>query len=263
MKLQSFYSSFAKKLREGANEDKPKPVAKGKGKGKKQKDEGSNLPQFDLRKIYPSQIIAPWKLTAHELENAAEPTGAVCVVDKVSRIAEFQALATVHSIKKSITLIAKKETDGDQGLDGIANPKEVLLPYFGNIALFWAIVANSDGSDPDIQGIQPEKRKDEEKFEPGEKPITLRLVIDLSLIEDSKKKRTLQEQPQLCVHYILTNSTCKEAKTHGWSVKDDVATGYINTDKDTAEFFLKKSGCEAIFVTRLKKDIVSHPATIR
>ncbi len=263
VKLQSFYSSFAKKLREGANEDKPKPVAKGKGKGKKQKDEGSNMPQFDLRKIYPSKIIAPWKLTAHELENAAEPTGAVCVVDKVSRIAEFQALATVHSIKKSITLIAKKETDGDQGLDGIANPKEVLLPYFGNIALFWAIVANSDGSDPDIQGIQPEKRKDEEKFEPGEKPITLRLVIDLSLIEDSKKKkkRTLQEQPQLCVHYILTNSTCKEAKTHGWSVKDDVATGYINTDKDTAEFFLKKSGCEAIFVTRLKKDIVSHPAT--
>ena len=263
VRQQSFYSSFAKKLREEGNEPNTKRVAKskGKGKGKKQKEEENSVPQFDLRKIYPSKIIAPWKLTAHELENAAEPTGAVCVVDKVSRIAEFQALATVHRLKKSIPLIAKKETEGEQALEGVANPKEVLLPYFGNIALFWAIVANSDGSEPDIKGIQPEKRKEEETFEPGEKPFTLRLVIDLSLIEDSKKQSTLREQPQLCVHYILTNSTCKEAKTHGWSVKDDVATGYINTDSDTAELFLRKSGCEAIFVTRLKKDIVAHPAT--
>ena len=263
LKQQSFYSSFAKKLREETTEDKPKPgtKGKGKGKGKKNKDESSSLPQFDLRKIYPSKIVAPWKLTASELESASEPTGAVCIVDKVSRIAEFQALATAHSIKKPITLIAKKEADGEQGFDGITNYKEVLLPYLGNIALFWAIVANSDGSDPEIQGIEPEKRKDEETYEPGEKPITLRLVIDLSLIEDSKKKSTLRDQPQLCVHYILTNSDCKEAKTHGWSVKDDVATGYINTDKDTAEFFLRKSGLEAVFVTRLKKDIISHPAT--
>ena len=263
VRQQSFYSSFAKKLREEGNDSSTKPVAKskGKGKGKKQKEEDNKVPQFDLRKIYPSKIIAPWKLTAHELESATEPTGAVCIVDKVSRIAEFQALTTVHKLKKTITLIAKKDAEGEQALDGVANPKEVLLPFFGNIALFWAIVANSDGSVPDIKGIQAEKRKEEETYEPGEKPFTLRLVIDLSLIEDAKKQSTLREQPQLCVHYILANSSCKEAKTHGWTVKDDVATGYISTDSDTAELFLKKSGCEAIFATRLKKDVVAHPAT--
>lgn len=36
----------------------------------------------------------------------------------------------------------------------------------------------------EIQGIKPEKRKEEEVFEQGEKPITLRLVVDLTLIED-------------------------------------------------------------------------------
>lgn len=38
--------------------------------------------------------VVAWQLTTKELENASEPTGSVCIVDRTSRIAELQALTT-------------------------------------------------------------------------------------------------------------------------------------------------------------------------
>lgn len=62
------------------------------------------------------------------------PSGEVAICDSVSRIAEIQALASVHSLDRSSTLVAKAEgKDAEQSCQKWQGVSPALPRQFGNV----------------------------------------------------------------------------------------------------------------------------------
>lgn len=113
------------------------------------------------------------------------------------------------------------------------------------------------GEEPIIEGIAPKEDK-EDNHELIEKPTTLRVVVDLKF-KDAKVKALLEEKPHLSLHEVLKNTDCKELKSHGWKLSDDVITGYTTSSQTIAEALLRQSGEHAVFFTRLRQDVAELP----
>ena len=255
---QSFYTEFAKNIRKEDEEEQQGWRTKGKGKGKsksKSKKDEKDVIKFDLRHDFPQRRIGPWQLVAKELEEGKEATASITVVDSIKRMVELQEITKQHALQKAIIMVAKRE--GPEALiQEVAGAKEILLPIVSNLALIKAVVATTTGEEPPLVGIQP--KEDKEPHLPMEKPITLRVVVDLNF-KDDKVRKLLEEQPHLSLHEMLKGTDCKEMRSHGWKLAEDVITGYAATNPSLAEELLQRSGAHGIFITRLRQDIVELP----
>ena len=257
---QSFYSEFAKNLRtNAANAETDGWSVKGKGKGKKGKSKSKadeTLTKFDLKQHFSKRTIGSWQLIAKEVEGGKEPSAAIAVVDSESRIAELQEIAKAHKLTKNVILVAKKENKSEVDIE---NAKEILLPISGNLALVRARIATISGQPPDLEGVEPKKDKEEKPVKVLEKPTTLRIILDLQFCREEKRKKALLDQPHLALHHLLVKSGCSELRTHGWSLNDNVISGYATTNEEQAKELLGKSGEHGVFISRLRQDIVSLP----
>ncbi len=261
---QSFYNNFAQRFQkdeEDASDNKWQTKGKkGKGKGKGGKDKGKNaegasLPRFDVMKILPTKALTTWQVLGRELEAAKEPTGMAVIMDKVDRMAEYQTLSKAHNLSNSITMIAKV---GDEDLAGLQNPVKMWLPYLSNLALVQAVVATTTGEKTTLTGIEP-VRKDGKGDEEAGKMITLRMVVDLKLVKDRKVREHYKEHPHTSLHHALGQCSFKEIKTQGWTVGDELLTGYCSVKPENAEEILRLSGKAGLFSSRLRQDVAQQP----
>ena len=261
---QSFYENFVQRFHtaneeENANQWQTKGK-KGKGKGKGGKDKGKNqhgstLPRFDVMKILPSKALTTWQVLGRELELAKEPTGRAVIMDSIEKMAEYQALTKAHKLTTSVIMIAKV---GDEDLTGLDNPVKMWLPYLSNLALVQAVVATTTGEKTTLKGIEPVK-KDGKGAEDESKTVTLRMVVDLKLVKERKLREHYKEQPHTSLHHALGKSTCNEIKTHGWTVGDELITGYCSIRPENVEEILRLSGKAGLFSSRLRQDIQEPP----
>ena len=259
---QSFYGEFVQRVRE---EQQPAEGWKTKGGGKggknggkgksKQKGEKaeSSLPRFDLHRIWPAKAISTWQILEKELEAGKEPSGSVVIVENIEKMAEYQNLAEAHSLKRAVIMVTKA---GDSEPKNINQPKVVWLPYLSNLALARAVVATTTGAAADVQGLDPIKK---DKSGPqAEEMITLRIVVDLWLIEEEKKIDYLKEHPHASLHE-LAKGKLKEIKTHGWVINDYVISGYCSLGAKEANIVLSLSGTSGVFTSRLRQDVAAQP----
>lgn len=144
--------------------------------------------------------------------------------------------------------------------EGIENSVVVWLPYMGNLALAKALVATTTSEKPLTKGVEPIKKegKGVQKWE-KDKGTTLRIVVDLWLIAESRLREHLKQHPHTALHQFLAGSECKEVKTHGWVIGDNLSTGYCTVSEKDAEVLLQLSGNGGVFVTRLQQDITEKP----
>jgi len=263
--MQSFYTGFVKKLQEDKDNDgewnvkgkgKGGKSGKGKAKGKAGKSE-SGLPQFELKRICPQREITSWQQLAKELDGGREPTGNVAIIDCLDRAAEFQSLAAEHQLKQAVLMVIKTEVEQHKTLK---NARRIWIPYIGNPALVRATIAMTDSSEPKETGLQPlQVKATEDKQKEDSEFVTLRIIVDLNLLEDEGLKDFFKDHPHKALHEALVDSSCKELRTTGWKQHDNVLTGYCNVPlKDTQEL-MAHSGKGGCFMMRLKKDILQHP----
>ena len=85
--------------------------------------------------------------------------------------------------------------------EGIENSVVVWLPYMGNLALAKALVATTTSEKPLTKGVEPIKKegKGVQKWE-KDKGTTLRIVIDLWLIAESRLREHLKQHPHTALH---------------------------------------------------------------
>ena len=264
---QSFYQDFVQRFQkeegEDGNDNKwqtkgQRGKAKGKGgkdKGKGKSQSGSSLPRFDVMKILPTKTLTTWQVLGRELEEAKEPTGKAVIMDSIDRMAEYQALTKAHGLTSSITMIAKV---GDESLAGLSNPVKMWLPYLSNLALVQAVVAMTTGEQTSLTGIEPVKKVGQGE-EDAMKKITLRLVLDLKLVKEKKVRELYKEQPHVSLHHALGQCSFKEVKTSGWTVGDELITGYCYVQPGNVEEVLRLSGKAGLFSSRLRQDIQEPP----
>ena len=263
---QSFYGDFVRKLKgEDMTEDeswttkgKGKKGNKGakdkSGKGGKGKNMGNHTQRFDLQKIWPMKDISTSQMLAKELENGKEPTGTVVAVESCEKIAEFQSLSKAHSLKKMVILVAKA---GDEVPTNIANPEMAWLPYLSNLALVKAIVATTTGEKAAVQGMQPIQNSKSAAVE--EKLVTLRIIVDLWLIPETRAQDYLKAHPHAALHHAMKKTKCQEIKTHGWVIGENLMSGYCSVTETDAKIVLAQSGISGVFVTRLRQDVIAQP----
>ena len=254
---QSFYGDFVQRLRsQEAKTDEWKTKGKGKGsKGKNQQKGKRNdaLPRFDLMKIWPSRAITTWQVMEKELESGREPSGAVVIVENVEKMAEYQSLAVAHSLVNTVIMVTRT---GEEEPNNVKNHQVLWLPYLSNLALARAVVATTTGVAADVKGVEPIKK---EKHGPAaEKQTTLRIIVDLWLIEDEKRREGLKQHPQAALHGVAKGKL-QELKTHGWSVGEHTISGYCTVNDTEVEKVLSLSGCSATFITRLRQDVTTQP----
>ena len=261
---QSFYDNFVQRFQqddEDGNDNKwTTKGKKGKGKGKGGKDKGkaangSTLPRFDVMKIMPTKALTTWQVLGRELESAKEPTGKAVIMDTVERMIEYQALSKAHGLTNCITMIAKS---GDEDLAGLSNPTKLWLPYLSNLALVQAVVATTTGEQTTLKGIVPVK-KDGTDTNGMEKMVTLRMVVDLKLIKDKRLREHYKTQPHASLQPALGQCSFKEIKTHGWTVGDELLTGYSSVKPENVEEILRLSGKAGLFSSRLRQDVAEQP----
>ena len=257
---QSFYGEFVQKVREEQPAEgwKTKGSGKGgkKGKGKDTNKGGkaeSSLPRFDLHRIWPAKAISTWQILEKELEAGKEPTGSVVIVENADKMAEYQSLVAAHSLSRVVIMVTKA---GDAEPKNVNNPKVVWLPYLSNLALARAVVATTTGAAAEVQGMDPIKQ---DKSGPqAEELITLRIVVDLWLIEEDKKRDYLREHPHASLHE-MAKGKLKEIKTHGWVIGEHVITGYCSLGVKEANIVLAMSGTSGVFTSRLRQDVAAQP----
>ena len=254
---QSFYGDFVQRLR--GQEAKPDEwKTKGKGKGSKGKNhqkgkKNETLPRFDLMKIWPSRAITTWQVMEKELESGREPSGAVVIVENVEKMAEYQSLAVAHSLVNTVIMVTRA---GDEEPNNVKNHQVLWLPYLSNLALARAVVATTTGVAADVKGVEPIKK--EKNGPTAEKQTTLRIIVDLWLIEDEKRREGLKQHPQAALHGVAKGKL-QELKTHGWSVGEHTISGYCTVNDTEVEKVLSLSGCSATFITRLRQDVTTQP----
>eukprot|EP00435_Cladocopium_sp_Y103_P059116 s939_g21.t1 len=257
---QSFYADFAASHRSSSIRSPVGESSKGKGKqnGGKNSGKGAGLPLdglpiFDLRRIFPSKEISSWQVVLQTLEQGNDPVGSVVVCDSVYRMAELQALASVHAIQKDLVLVAK-ESDDSVTVDG---SKVEFLPVVGHAAVLKARVACLSGKVPSLSGSAP-LDVDATDMVPTEADlVTLRFTVVLDLLEKAQQDLILRH-PQFCLKLM----GCKEneVKTTGWQRHSGLVVGYGKFHADKIQNVLKLSGQSGVFATRLKQDVVSLPA---
>ena len=190
---QSFYGDFAQKLQQ---EDHQRPEGewktKGKGRGGKGKNQqkgkkNDTLPRFDLMKIWPSRAISTWQVLEKELESGREPSGAVVIVESTEKMSEYQSLAAAHSLVNSVIMVARA---GDSEPSNVKNHQVLWLPYLSDLALARAVVATTTGAAAEVKGVEPIKQ--DKNGRAAEKQATLRIIFDLWLIEDEKRREGLK-----------------------------------------------------------------------
>ena len=260
-KQQSFYGEFVKKFQEEEESNPNKWQTKGKGKNKgkgkgKGKSAADALPRFDIMRILPTKSMTTWQVLGKELEAAKEPTGMAVIMDSVDRMVEYQALSKAHGLTNEITMIAKMV---DSDITGVENAVTLWLPYLSNLALVQAVVATTTGTKSTLKGVEPVK-KDAKDKEGQEKFVTLRMVVDLKLIAEKKVRDHYKEQPHVSLHHALGKSTFKEIKTHGWTVGDELLTGYCSVRPESVNEILNLSGRAGVFSSRLRQDVSEYPA---
>ena len=264
---QSFYQDFVQRFQQEEGDDGndnkwqtkgQRGKAKGKGgkdKGKGKSQSGSSLPRFDVMKILPTKTLTTWQVLGRELEEAKEPTGKAVIMDSIDRMAEYQALTKAHGLTSSITMIAKV---GDESLAGLSNPVKMWLPYLSNLALVQAVVCMTTGEQTSLTGIEPVKKVGQ-GAEDSKKMITLRMVLDLKLVKEKKVRELYKEQPHVSLHHALGQCSFKEVKTSGWTVGDELITGYCYVQPGNVEEVLRLSGKAGLFSSRLRQDIQEPP----
>ena len=257
---QSFYGEFVQRVREAQPTEgwKTKGSGKGgkKGKGKNNQKDGkaeSSIPRFDLHRIWPAKAISTWQILEKELEAGKEPSGSVVIVENIDKMAEYQSLAAAHSLKRSVILVTKA---GEEEPKNVNNPKVVWLPYLSNLALARAAVATTTGEPADVQGMEPIKK--DKSGPPPEDLTTLRIVVDLWLIEEEKKRDYLREHPHASLHE-MAKGKLKEIKTHGWVIGEHVISGYCSLGAKEANIVLSMSGTSGVFTSRLRQDVAAQP----
>ena len=255
---QSFYGDFVQKLRQEEQKHDGEWKTKGKGKGAKGKNQQKGkkndaLPRFDLMKIWPSRAISTWQILEKELESGKEPTGAVVIVESIEKMSEYQSLAAAHSLVKSVIMVAKA---GEAEPTNVKHHQVIWLPYLSNLALARAVVATTSGAPAEVRGVEPIKQ---EKNGPVEgKQSTLRIIVDLWLIEDSKRREGLKQHPQAALSDVA-KGTLQELKTHGWVVGDHTISGYCTVNDPEVEKVLRLSGNSATFISKLRQDVTTLP----
>ena len=263
---QSFYEGFVQRFQKETENDNAnkwqtkgsKGKSKGKGgkeKGKGKGQSGSPLPKFDIMKILPTKALTTWQVLGRELEEAKEPSGTAVIMDSVEKMCEYQALAKAHGLTSNITMIAKF---ADDDLTGLSNPVKLWLPYLSNLALVQAVVATTSGEKTTLTGIEPIK-KDGKGADDHGKMIALRMVLDLKLVKEKKLREHYKEQPHTSLHHALGKCTFKEIKTSGWTIGDELITGYGYVHPDNVEEVLRLSGKAGLFSSRLRQDIQELP----
>ena len=257
---QSFYGEFVQRLREEQDqgfEQKGHKKGKGKGKTKSKTDKAgeASLPRFDVKKVFPSKALTTWQLMSKELEAGKEPGGEAVVLDHCNKMAEFQSLTKAHGIKRSVTMIAKAPEEMPANIE---NAAIVWLPYMGNLALARAIVATTTGCKTCIQGMEPVKKEANGVIH-WEKGSTLRITVDLWLIADAKVRELLKQKPHAALHHMMANTSCREVKTNGWIVGDNLMTGYATVSEEDAKIILRQSGASGVFASRLQQDMTEKP----
>ena len=257
---QSFYGDFVRKLKE-TNDGKDKEwTTKGKGKGGKAgkaKGKGkpaTNMQRFDLQKIWPQKDISTSQILGRELESGKEPSGTVVAVESLEQMAQFQSLAKAHQLKKVVTLVTKANDDEPTS---IANADTVWLPYLSNLALVKAVVATTTGVKAEVKGMEPIKNKKSASMH--DDAVTLRIVVDLWLIEEERARDYLRSHPHASLHHIMKKTQCQEIKTHGWVTGPDLLSGYCTLGAKDAVIVLSHSGKGGVFTSRLRQDVAQQP----
>lgn len=258
---QSFYTEFQKEAvrkyeeNQKASKGAGKSTGKGKGKAKgKAKDDG--LPKFDVRRAFPSLEITSWRLLQNSLEKGEEPQGMVAICPNLQTMGELQALSTIHGLQKKVFLVTKGDAKDNDG--SIAGAKGVLLPYLGNLALVSAIVACSDGSDPQFDGISPIRAKDLTKIPKKENLLTLRLMVVKDLLSE-KDMRVMESDPSYALELLGGAAHLPELRTNGWSSQMEVFIGYLELERGTEAPILAASGKSGVFVSHLRKTVGEWP----
>ena len=255
---QSFYGDFVRKLKEGQDSKDNEWTTKGKGKAGKAKGKGkkpvSNMQRFDLQKIWPQKDISTSQILGRELESGKEPTGAVVAVESLEQMAQFQSLAKAHQLKKVVTLVTKANDDEPTS---IVNADTVWLPYLSNLALVKAVVATTTGVKAEVKGMEPIKNKKSASMH--DDAVTLRIVVDLWLIEEERARDYLRSHPHASLHHIMKKTQCQEIKTHGWVTGPDILSGYCTLGTKDAAIVLSHSGKGGVFTWRLRQDVAQQP----
>ena len=259
---QSFYGDFVRKLKEGNEDGKENEwTTKGKGKGGKNgkakgkgKKPDANMQRFDLQKIWPQKDISTSQILVRELESGKEPTGAVVAVENLDQMAQFQSLAKAHQLKKVVTLVAKAM---DEEPTNITNADTVWLPYLSNLALVKAVVATTTGVKAEVKGMEPIKNKKSASM--TDDAVTLRIVVDLWLIDEERARDYLRSHPHASLHHIMKKTQCQEIKTHGWTTGPDLLSGYCTLGAKDAAIVLSHSGKGGVFTSRLRQDVAQQP----
>jgi len=254
---QSFYANFGSNFQKADfNMNERKPAGKGKGGKGKPQEVMRTLPRFDLRKAWPQKEMSTWHIVLRDLELGKEPHGAIALCDSIERMVEIQTLAKVHTVQKSIILVAKAE--GKETHKNVINAKECLLPWQGNLAMSKAIVATSDGKEATISEVKPIQAKETRISE--EKKVALRIMAVLKFVDHEMQEKLVQF-PDLSLHLLGCLEELKECKTYGWSHDEDenVLVGYCGVDAALVPKMLELSGNGGIFIVQLKQDIVTRP----
>ena len=255
---QSFYGDFVQRLRQEDQKPDGEWKTKGKGKGAKGKNQQKGkkndaLPRFDLMKIWPSRAISTWQILEKELESGKEPTGSVVIVESIEKMSEYQSLASAHSLVNSVIMVARA---GENEPTNVKHHQVIWLPYLSNLALARAVVATTSGAPAEVRGVEPIKK---DKNGPVEgKQTTLRIIVDLWLIEDEKRREGLKQHPHAALHEVA-KGTLQELKTHGWVVGEHTISGYCTVNVSEVEKVLRLSGSSATFITKLRQDVTAQP----
>ena len=260
---QSFYGDFAQRLREQGKDTETddwqtkngKGKSKNKNKRKGKAQEHGNVPKFDLKKIFPSKSITTWQVLARELDVGKEPSGAAAVIDKIEKLAEYQALAEAHNVSYCVIMIVKANEEIPSNSE---NAVTLWLRYIGNLALAKAVIATTTGVKSDLQGLTLTKNEGK-GVTFGDAQMTLRIVVDLELIEEGKLKEHFKKQPHAALYHAIKKTKCHEIKTHGWTVGQNQKPGYCTVSIEDGKQILAQSGESAVFFSRLRQDITEYP----
>ena len=91
----------------------------------------------------------------------------------------------------------------------------------------------------------------------AETPMTcLRITIPLAYVPKTRR-RQLREYPQSCLQLVGVKGAYK---TYRWTSASGCISGYIQVPDKEIEEFLKTSGKEANFFSRLSRDVLNREA---
>jgi len=255
---QSFYNAFHKfaseKAEERAKEKGKKGKASGKGKTKTKDGKGSGVPKFDLRLAFPTKSITAWSLVMQAYEQGKEAEGCIAICPSCEKISEIQALAACHGLSKPIILVAKTDESNAEIKEG----RKILLPYLGNLALVEATIATSTGVKAEWEGEKPITAKTLNKV-PKESLTTLRVIVVKDIL-DQKDLDKLKKRPAFAISLLGVDETITELRTSGWTDQLEAIVGYVELPKTDEDKIKKLSGKGGVFVSSLRKHVVSWPA---